>query len=56
MLKSALENAILKNSQAIEGKVLVADAKKMFTDPNSPIRHAAKNRDVRFQIQFRDLM
>lgn len=38
MLKSALENTILENSQAIEGKVLVADAKKMFTDPNSPIR------------------
>lgn len=56
MLKSALENAILKNSQAIESKVLVADAKKMFTDPNSPIRHAAKNRNVRFQIQFHDLM
>lgn len=56
MLKSALENTILENSQAIEGKVLVADAKKMFTDPNSPIRHAAKNRDVRFQIQFHDLM
>lgn len=48
MLKSALENTILENSQAIEGKVLVADAKKMFTDPNSPIRHTFKNQRQQF--------
>ncbi|AAQ81489.1 hypothetical protein [Aeromonas phage SW69-9] len=56
MLKSTLENMILENSQAIKDKVLVADAKKMFTDPNSPIRHIIKHRDERFQTPFHDLL